>query len=68
MSAQRALSRPLLTPLPVQRSHCSPSIPPPIWSHLDPLLQQQLASLIAELLQRVASAPSAREEEKHDQP
>jgi hypothetical protein len=66
MSAQRALPRPSLTSLPQQRSRCSPSIPPPIWSHLDPLLQQQLASLIAELLQRLSTAPSTREEEMHE--
>ena len=68
MSAQRALPRPSLTPIPAQRSHRYPSTPPPIWPHLDPLLQQQLASLIADLLQRVSSAPSAREEGRHDQP
>lgn len=40
--------------------------PPPVWSQLDPLRQQQLVHQLADLMQRIRSQAGHREGKDHD--
>ncbi len=42
--------------------------PPPLWTQLDPLHQQQLAQRVAELIRRMRIPPSRGTETPYEQP
>jgi hypothetical protein len=52
-------------PLPIPSEKTRPA-PPPVWSQLDALQQQQLIHQLAELMQRIRNQPGRQEGTDHD--